>query len=98
MNESRPRRARCSRRGGQESRKLVRELAHKLASVEGRTAGLATRADETDKHISEVEGRTAGLATRADEPDKHISEVEGKLDRFEADSQRHRPALALHLR
>ena len=55
----------------------MRELAHKLASVEG---------------------RTAGLATRADEPDKHISEVKGKLDRFEADSQRHRPALALHLR
>ena len=64
-----------SRRAAEEeSRKLVRELAHKLASVEGRTAGLATRADETDKHISEVEG---------------------KLDRFEADSQRHRNAIQL---
>jgi chromosome segregation ATPase len=79
----------------EESRKLERELAHKLTSVEGRTAGLATRADETDKHVSEVEGRTAGLATRADETDKHVSEVEGKLDRFEADSHRHRNAIQL---
>ena len=58
----------------EESRKLERELAHKLTSVEGRTAGLSTRADETDKHVSEVEG---------------------KLDRFEADSQRHRNAIQL---
>jgi chromosome segregation ATPase len=79
----------------EESRKLERELAHKLTSVEGRTAGLSTRADETDKHVSEVEGRTARLTTRADETDKHVSEVEGKLDRFEADSQRHRNAIQL---
>ncbi|KOO30133.1 hypothetical protein Ctob_012091 [Chrysochromulina tobinii] len=66
----------------EESRKLERELAHKLTSVEGRTAGLATRADETDKHVSEVEGRTARLTTRADETDKHVSEVEGRTARL----------------